>query len=91
MGRGTHVSLFFVVMKSEYDALLQWPFSQRVTFRLINPHNKEVMNESLVGALFRTTLFVEIFAHFRAEPQFVRNRAKISTEFLHFYAQKNQR
>ena len=41
MARGTHVSLFFVVMKSEYDALLQWPFSQRVTFRLINPYNKE--------------------------------------------------
>ena len=41
MGRGTHVSFFFVVMKSEYDALLQWPFSERVTFRLINPYNKE--------------------------------------------------
>lgn len=41
MGRGTHVSLFFVIMKSEYDALLQWPFSLRVTFRLINPHNIE--------------------------------------------------
>jgi len=39
MGRGTHVSLFFVIMKSEYDALLQWPFAERVTFRLINPHN----------------------------------------------------
>lgn len=41
MGRGTHVSLFFVVMKSEFDALLQWPFSERVTFRLINPNNRE--------------------------------------------------
>jgi len=41
MGRGTHVSLFFVIMKSEYDALLMWPFSERVTFRLINPHSFE--------------------------------------------------
>ena len=41
MGRGTHVSLFFVVMKSEYDELLQWPFGERVTFRLINPHDRE--------------------------------------------------
>ena len=41
MGRGTHVSLFFVVMKSEYDALLPWPFTERVTFRLINPYNRD--------------------------------------------------
>ncbi len=45
MGRGTHVSLFFVVMKSEYDALLQWPFAERVTFRLINPHNLDDTTE----------------------------------------------
>ena len=41
MGKDSHVSLFFVLMKSEYDALLEWPFSQRVTFNLINPHNQE--------------------------------------------------
>lgn len=29
-GRGTHLSLFFVVMKGKYDALLKWPFSQKV-------------------------------------------------------------
>ena len=49
MGRGTHVSLFFVVMRSEYDALLQWPFSERVTFRLINPYNKaESLQETFI-------------------------------------------
>jgi len=49
MGRGTHVSLFFVIMKSEYDALLTWPFSDRVTFRLINPHTlEESMVESFI-------------------------------------------
>jgi len=49
MGRGTHISLFFVIMKSEYDALLQWPFSDRVTFRLVNPHNlDESMTESFI-------------------------------------------
>lgn len=37
MGRGTHISLFFVVMKSEYDNLLSWPFQEKVTFRLIHP------------------------------------------------------
>ena len=30
MGKGTHMSLFFVVMKGEYDALLPWPFRQKV-------------------------------------------------------------
>ncbi|GFO18010.1 tnf receptor-associated factor 3 [Plakobranchus ocellatus] len=30
IGRGTHMSLYFVVMKGEYDALLPWPFQRRV-------------------------------------------------------------
>lgn len=30
MGKGTHVSLFFVVMRGMYDALLKWPFRQKV-------------------------------------------------------------
>uniref|UniRef100_A0A8C4R0W9 TNF receptor-associated factor n=2 Tax=Eptatretus burgeri TaxID=7764 RepID=A0A8C4R0W9_EPTBU len=36
MGRGTHLSLFFVVMRGEYDALLPWPFRQRVTLTLMD-------------------------------------------------------
>ena len=31
MGKGTHVSLFFVVMRGDYDALLPWPFRQKVS------------------------------------------------------------
>lgn len=31
MGKGTHLSLFFVVMRGEYDALLPWPFKQKVS------------------------------------------------------------
>ena len=34
IGKCTHVSLFFVLMKSEYDNVTKWPFKQRVTFRL---------------------------------------------------------
>ena len=30
MGKGTHLSLFFVVMKGRYDALLKWPFRHKV-------------------------------------------------------------
>lgn len=29
-GRGTHLSLFFVVMRGPHDALLRWPFNQKV-------------------------------------------------------------
>ncbi|XP_062519796.1 TNF receptor-associated factor 3-like [Corticium candelabrum] len=32
MGRGTHLSLFFVIMRGEHDSLLQWPFTQKVTY-----------------------------------------------------------
>jgi len=41
IGKGTHISLFFVVMRGEYDALLRWPFSQKVTFMLLDQNNVE--------------------------------------------------
>ena len=41
MGRGTHISLFFVVMPGQYDAILHWPFRQKVTFMLLDQDNVE--------------------------------------------------
>ena len=41
MGRASHVSLFFVVMRGEYDALLPWPFRQKVTFKMIDQDHIE--------------------------------------------------
>ena len=41
MGKGTHISLFFVIMRGEYDALLRWPFRQKVTFMLLDQNNVE--------------------------------------------------
>lgn len=35
-GRNTHLSLFFVILRGENDALLRWPFRQKVTFILID-------------------------------------------------------
>ncbi|XP_070532241.1 TNF receptor-associated factor 2-like [Ptychodera flava] len=43
MGKGNHVSLFFVVMKGENDAILRWPFQQKVTFMWIDQSNREHM------------------------------------------------
>ena len=36
IGKNTHMSLFFVIMKGEFDNILQWPFTSKVTFKLIN-------------------------------------------------------
>ena len=36
MGKGSHMSIFFVIMRGEYNALLPWPFSQKVFFKLID-------------------------------------------------------
>ena len=35
-GEGTHLSIFFVIMKGEYDPLLQWPFDHKVSLVLID-------------------------------------------------------
>ena len=43
MGKGTHLSLFFVVMRGEFDALLRWPFRQKVTMMLLDQDNVEHM------------------------------------------------
>ena len=39
IGKGTHISLFFVIMRSEQDNLLTWPFKQSVRFTLVNQKN----------------------------------------------------
>ena len=40
-GKNTHISLFFVVMKGEYDALLPWPFQKKITMMLLDQNNAE--------------------------------------------------
>lgn len=40
-GRNTHLSLFFVILRGDFDALLRWPFRQKVTFVLIDQTSSE--------------------------------------------------
>ena len=40
-GKGTHISLFFVLMHSEHDDLLLFPFRQSVHFTLINQASRK--------------------------------------------------
>ncbi|XP_035665776.1 TNF receptor-associated factor 2-like [Branchiostoma floridae] len=46
MGKGTHVSLFFVVMRGHYDGLLRWPFRQKVSFMLVDQNNRENVTDA---------------------------------------------
>ena len=40
-GEGTHLSIFFVLMKGEYDPLLQWPFESKVSLILVDQDHKK--------------------------------------------------
>ena len=45
-GKETHLSFFLTLMKGEYDALLQWPFSQQVTLMLLDQDKKKHVVQS---------------------------------------------
>ena len=38
-GQGTHISLYFVIMRGENDATLRWPFRQKFTFIMFDQDN----------------------------------------------------
>ena len=40
-GEGTHLSIFFVIMRGEYDPLLQWPFDHKVSLILVDQDLKK--------------------------------------------------
>ena len=45
-GEGTHLSIFFVLMKGEYDPLLQWPFTNKVSLILVDQDKKKDLSQS---------------------------------------------
>ena len=42
-GKGSHLSLFFVVMKGDYDALQTWPLQKKITMMLLDQGNGDHM------------------------------------------------
>ena len=40
-GEGTHLSIFFVLMRGEYDPLLHWPFEPKVSLILVDQDHKK--------------------------------------------------
>ena len=43
VGKGSHLSLFLVVMRGDYDALQTWPFQKKVTMMLLDQSNGDHM------------------------------------------------
>ena len=41
MGHKTHLSLFFVLMRGEFDALLKWPFKNKVSLILVDQNHRK--------------------------------------------------
>ena len=50
-GKNTHLSVFIVIMKGEYDAILPWPFLQRLTFTLVDQQEDTSQRENVVMSL----------------------------------------
>ena len=59
---GTHLSVFFQLMKGELDDCLEWPFEKSVSFVLIHQDNKnKCFKLSMTDALTKKDLSYESF------------------------------
>lgn len=65
-GKNTHLSAFVIVVKGEYDAVLPWPFHQKVSFTLIDQQDSTDERENIVMH-FRANTKLENFARPTAE------------------------
>ena len=54
-GKNTHLSVFIIVMKGEYDAILTWPFKKEVTFTLIDQQEDPVERQNVMRKLTADT------------------------------------
>ena len=53
IGKKPHLSIYLIIMKGEFDAILTWPFHKKVTFTLIdqqeNANDRENIVESFIS------------------------------------------
>ena len=47
-GKGTHVSIYYHLMRGEFDSYLQWPFRGRITMRIVNHDGPVSFHETMV-------------------------------------------
>ena len=50
-GENTHLSIFFRIMKGDFDSILKWPFVKRVTFTLIDQQENANDRENIIGSV----------------------------------------
>ncbi len=84
LGKDTHLSLFFVIMRGEFDALLPWPFRQAVTFTLVDQeghrHIRDTFQPELSSSSFqRPTSEMNVAS---SCPLFVRLDEMVSPRFI---------
>ena len=51
-GNNTHLSVYIIVMKGEYDAILPWPFKEKARFTLIDQQENPRERENIVMRVF---------------------------------------
>ena len=94
-GSGSHLSVFIVVMKGEYDELLKWPFQGRVTMTLMDlgrdvhgqlQHNDvshtfvlDTGNHAVISSIQKPTMERNIAAGF---PTFVSQQQVFNGNFI---------
>ena len=48
-GKGSHLSVYFAIMRGEHDPVLKWPFMAKVTITLLSQdHNKHSTNKDII-------------------------------------------
>ena len=60
-GKNTHLAIFIIIMKGEYDASLTWPFNKKVTITVIDQQEDANARENIVKC-FNTSPSLENFA-----------------------------
>lgn len=48
MGKGNHLSLFISIMRGEYDAVLPWPFTRKITLKLLDQNKNVDVSETFM-------------------------------------------
>ena len=57
--KNTHVSVYFLLMKGEYDAILPWPFKKKVKFTLIDQQEDPAKRENVKRRIYYVGNFSE--------------------------------
>ena len=86
----THLAVFLVLVKGEYDAILPWPLRKKVKFTLIdqqeNPDERiDVTNEYNTSEVYRREPFIRPVAEQNEEfgfPRFVSHRILLTRRYI---------